>query len=130
MTTGRSSKGWCGIFDAMEKLKSQDAKVSELMAAGYNIPASDAAFRCWVTPTARTGPRTSGFINQNNPTNFERIWQRAYMLYRRIGSISLTPVPFDQVMDFSEVIQKLAGRKIFIDEGGVNRRSLPKSCRP
>jgi hypothetical protein len=29
------------------------------------------------------------------------------MLYRRIGSISHTPVPFDQVMDFS-VIQKLA----------------------
>ncbi len=30
-----------GIFDAMEKLKDQDAKkkVSELMAAGYNIPA-------------------------------------------------------------------------------------------
>ncbi len=27
------------------------------------------------------------FINENNPTNFERIWQRAYMLYRRIGSI-------------------------------------------
>ena len=46
------------------------------------------------------------FINENNPTNFERIWQRAYLLYRRIGSISHRPVPFDQVMDFS-IIQKL-----------------------
>ena len=59
------------------------------------------------------------FINQNNPTNFERIWQRAYMLYRRIGSISHRPVPFDQVMDFS-VIQKLAqDEKYSIVEGGV-----------
>ena len=46
------------------------------------------------------------FINQNNPTNFQVIWERAYMLYRRIGSISHRPVPFDQVMDYS-VIQKL-----------------------
>ena len=46
------------------------------------------------------------FINENNPTNFERIWQRAYLLYRRIGSIAHRPVPFDQVMDFS-IIQKL-----------------------
>ena len=46
------------------------------------------------------------FLNQNNPTNFERIWQRSYLLYRRIGSISHRPIPFDQVMDFS-IIQKL-----------------------
>ena len=45
-------------------------------------------------------------INQNNPTNFERIWQRAYLLYRRIGAIAHRPVPFDQVLDFS-IIQNL-----------------------
>ena len=50
-----------GIFDAMEKLKEQAAKkkVSELMAAGYNIPAGRRARRCSATPTAPTGPRTS-----------------------------------------------------------------------
>ena len=49
-----------GIFDAMEKLKRRTAKkkVSELMAAGYNIPRR-MRFRCWATHTARTGPRTS-----------------------------------------------------------------------
>jgi outer membrane protein OmpA-like peptidoglycan-associated protein len=45
------------------------------------------------------------FLNQNNPSNFERTWNTAYFLYKRIGMVS-GPVPFDQVMDFS-VIQKL-----------------------
>jgi NitT/TauT family transport system substrate-binding protein len=98
-----------GIFDAMDKLKEQDAKkkVSELMAAGYNIPASDALSMLGDAHSTNWAENFQFFINQNNPTNFERIWQRAYMLYRRIGSISHRPVPFDQVMDFS-VIQKLA----------------------
>ena len=45
------------------------------------------------------------FLNQNNPTNFERIWNTAYFLYKQIGAVTQQP-PFDQVMDFS-VIQKL-----------------------
>ncbi len=28
------------------------------------------------------------FLNQNNPTNFERTWNTAYFLYRKIGSVS------------------------------------------
>jgi outer membrane protein OmpA-like peptidoglycan-associated protein len=47
------------------------------------------------------------FLNQNNPTNFERVWNQAYYLYRRINSIGHQAVPFDQVMDPS-IIQKLA----------------------
>jgi outer membrane protein OmpA-like peptidoglycan-associated protein len=46
------------------------------------------------------------FMNQNNPTNFERVWNQAYYLYRRVGSISHQAVPFDQVMDPS-IIEKL-----------------------
>src|SRR5262249_20722694 len=37
---------------------------------------------------------------------FERVWSQAYYLYRRIGSVSHSPVPFDKVMDFS-IIEKL-----------------------
>jgi NitT/TauT family transport system substrate-binding protein len=98
-----------GIFDSMEALKSQDAKkkVSELMAAGYNIPASDALSMLGDAHSTNWAENFQFFINENNPTNFERIWQRAYMLYRRIGQISHRPVPFNQVMDFS-LIQKLA----------------------
>jgi NitT/TauT family transport system substrate-binding protein len=97
-----------GIFDAMDALKEQanKQKVSELMAAGYNIPQADALAMLGDAHSTNWAENFQFFINQNNPTNFERIWQRAYMLYRRIGSISHRPVPFDQVMDYS-VIQKL-----------------------
>jgi NitT/TauT family transport system substrate-binding protein len=97
-----------GIFDAMERLKDQaeKKKVSELMAAGYNIPASDALSMLGDAHSTNWAENFQFFINENNPTNFERIWKRAYLLYRQIGSISHRPVPFDQVMDFS-IIQKL-----------------------
>ena len=97
-----------GIFDAMERLKEQSEKkkVSELMAAGYNIPPSDALSMLGDAHSTNWAENFQFLINENNPTNFERIWQRAYLLYRRIGSISHRPLPFDQVMDFS-VIQKL-----------------------
>ena len=52
------------------------------------------------------------FLNQNNPTNFERTWNTAYFLYRRIGSVTGNPVPFDQVMDFS-IIQKLGSEPFY-----------------
>ena len=97
-----------GIFDAMEQLKEQPnkQKVSKLMAAGYTIPEADALAMLGDAHSTNWAENFQFFINQNNPTNFEVIWQRAYMLYRRIGSITHRPVPFDQVMDYS-VIQKL-----------------------
>jgi NitT/TauT family transport system substrate-binding protein len=92
----------------MERLKEEPErkKVSELMAAGYNIPASDALSMLGDAHSTNWAENFQFFINENNPTNFERIWQRSYLLYRRIGSITHRPVPFDQVMDFS-IIQKL-----------------------
>jgi NitT/TauT family transport system substrate-binding protein len=97
-----------GIFDGIERLKQQSekSKVSELMAKGYNIPASDALSMLGDAHSTNWAENFQFFINENNPTNFERIWQRAYLLYRRIGSVSHRPVPFDQIMDFS-ILQKL-----------------------
>jgi len=97
-----------GIFDAMERLKQQSekTKVSELMAKGYTIPASDALSMLGDAHSTNWAENFQFFINENNPTNFERIWQRAYLLYRRIGSVSHRPLPFDQIMDFS-ILQKL-----------------------
>jgi outer membrane protein OmpA-like peptidoglycan-associated protein len=46
------------------------------------------------------------FLNQNNPTNFERTWSTAYFLYKKINAVT-EQTPFDQVMDFT-LIQKLA----------------------
>ena len=46
------------------------------------------------------------FKNQNSPTNFARVWQQSYYLYRSIRQVRNQPVPFDQVMDFT-IIDKL-----------------------
>src|SRR5216117_2139069 len=93
-----------GIFDAMEALKTQEAKqqVATLMAAGYSIPATDALSMLGDAHATNYAENREFFLNQNNPANFERTWNTAYFLYRRIGMVS-EPVRFDQVMDFSVI---------------------------
>jgi ABC-type nitrate/sulfonate/bicarbonate transport system substrate-binding protein len=96
-----------GIFDAMVDLKNQEPKqrVAKLMAAGYSIPESDALGMLGDAHSTNYAENREFFLNQNNPTNFERTWNTAYFLYKKIGVVT-TQTPFDQVMDFS-VVQKL-----------------------
>jgi NitT/TauT family transport system substrate-binding protein len=96
-----------GIFDAMEALKNQPAKqeVAQLMATGYSIPATDAMSMLGDAHSTNWAENREFFLNQNNPSNFERTWNTSYFLYRRIGMVT-NPVPFDQVMDFT-VVKKL-----------------------
>jgi NitT/TauT family transport system substrate-binding protein len=96
-----------GIFDAMQDLKAQDAKqkVAKLMAAGYSIPEADALGMLGDAHSTNYAENREFFLNQNNPTNFERTWTTAYFLYKKINAVT-EQTPFDQVMDFS-VIQKL-----------------------
>ena len=91
----------------MEDLKAQDSKqkVAKLMAAGYSIPESDALGMLGDAHSTNYAENRDFFLNQNNPTNFERTWTTAYFLYKRINAVT-EQTPFDQVMDFS-VIQKL-----------------------
>jgi NitT/TauT family transport system substrate-binding protein len=98
-----------GIFDAMQELKTQEAKqrVAKLMATGYSIPESDALGMLGDAHSTNYAENRDFFLNQNNPTNFERTWNTAYFLYKKINAVS-QQTPFDQVMDFS-IIQKLAG---------------------
>src|SRR5580692_2902713 len=97
-----------GIFDGMESLKDQNSKAAaaKLMAAGYSIPEADALAMQGDAHSTNYAENRDFFLNQNNPTNFERTWNNAYYLYKRINAVS-DRVDFDQVMDFS-VIQKLA----------------------
>jgi NitT/TauT family transport system substrate-binding protein len=106
-----------GIFEAMEQLKGQDAKtqVAKLMATGYSIPEKDALSMLGDAHSTNYAENREFFLNQNNPTNFERTWNTAYFLYRKIGSVAGNPVNFDQVMDFS-VIQKLAGEPFYANQ--------------
>jgi NitT/TauT family transport system substrate-binding protein len=96
-----------GIFDAMIELKAQESKqqVARLMAAGYSIPESDALSMLGDAHSTNYAENREFFLNQNNPTNFERTWATAYFLYKKINAVT-EQTPFDQVMDFS-VIQKL-----------------------
>ena len=97
-----------GIFDAMALLKNEDQRkhCAELMGQGYNIPASETLAMFGDAHNTNWGENYQFFVNQNNAANFERVWNQAYYLYRRIGAITHQPVPFDQVMDFS-LIEKL-----------------------
>jgi NitT/TauT family transport system substrate-binding protein len=103
-----------GIFDGMEALKAQDNKAAaaKLMATGYSIPEKDALAMQGDAHSTNYAENREFFLNQNNPTNFERTWNTSYFLYKKIGSVSGTPVPFDQVMDFS-VIQSLGKDPVY-----------------
>jgi NitT/TauT family transport system substrate-binding protein len=96
-----------GIFDGMEALKEQPNKATaaKLMAAGYSIPESDALSMQGDAHSTNWAENQEFFLNQNNPTNFERTWNTAYYLYKRIGAVS-EKTEFDQVMDFT-VLKKL-----------------------
>ena len=98
-----------GIFDAMVELKTDEAKqsLSKLMGAGYNLPASEAFEMMADAHSTNWAENYQFFVNQNNPANFERVWNQAYYLYRRIGTVKHQPVSFNKVMDFS-IIKKLA----------------------
>src|SRR6267142_3295153 len=105
-----------GIFDAMVDLKSQESKqkVAKLMAAGYSIPEGDALGMLGDAHSTNYAENRDFFLNQNNPTSFERTWSTAYFLYKRIGAVT-TQTPFDQVMDFS-VIQKLGAEQKYASQ--------------
>jgi NitT/TauT family transport system substrate-binding protein len=97
-----------GIFDAMADLKTQENRqqVAKLMSAGYSIPESDALGMLGDAHSTNYAENREFFLNQNNPTNFERTWNTAYFLYKKINAVT-QQTPFDQVMDFS-ILQKLA----------------------
>jgi NitT/TauT family transport system substrate-binding protein len=97
-----------GIFDGMQEMKQDEPKqrCAKLMAEGYSIAPDEALKMFDDAHNTNWAENYQFFLNQNNPTNFEHVWQQAYYLYRQIHTIEGQPVPFDQVMDFS-VIAKL-----------------------
>lgn len=105
-----------GIFDAMIELKTQDARqqLAKLMADGYSIPETDCLGMLGDAHSTNFAENREFFLNQNNPTNFERTWNTACFLYKRIGAIT-DKTPFDQVMDFS-VLKKLASEPRYANQ--------------
>jgi NitT/TauT family transport system substrate-binding protein len=98
-----------GIFDAVEVLYEDESarqRGAQLMAAGYNLPADEALEMMGDAHWTNWAENYQFFVNRNNPAGFQRVWDQAYLLYRRIGAITHQQVPFDQVMDFT-LIQRL-----------------------
>lgn len=100
-----------GIFEGMEAMKSEEGrrKAASLMAGLYSIPESETYAMLGDAHSTNYAENRDFFMNQNNPANFERTWNTAYLLYRKMNRIT-QQVPFDQVMDFS-IIQKLANEE-------------------
>jgi NitT/TauT family transport system substrate-binding protein len=96
-----------GIFDAMVELKEQEAKqkVARWMAAGYGIAESEALGMLGDAHWTNFAENKEFFLNQNNPTNFERTYDTAYFLYKRVNAVG-EKVPFDKIVDFS-ILKKL-----------------------
>lgn len=98
-----------GIFDGMIELNSGDTakqKAAELLAVGYNLPVSDALGMLADAHNTNWAENFQFFLNQNNPTNLQRVLKNAYYIYGSQRKVTHQPVPFDQLMDYS-VIQKL-----------------------
>jgi len=96
-----------GIFDAMIALKDDAAKqkVAAWMGDGYGLPPSETLGMLGDAHWTNFAENKDFFLNQNNPTSFERTYNTAFMLYKAVGVVS-SRVDFDQIMDF-RVIKKL-----------------------
>ena len=79
-----------GIFDAMIDLKEESGrqKVAKLMADGYSIPENETLGMLGDAHSTNYAENRDFFMNRNNPANFERTWDTAYLLYRKMGRVS------------------------------------------
>ena len=100
-----------GIFEGMTKMKTDEGKkaAAGYMSKLYSIPEADTLGMLGDAHSTNYAENRDFFMNQNNPANFERTWNTAYLLYRKMNRIT-QPVSFDKVMDFS-ILQKLEGEE-------------------
>ena len=105
-----------GIFDSMEALKAdgEQGKVADWMGAGYSMPSAEAKGMLADAHSTNYAENRDFFLNQNNPTNFERTYDNAFFLYNKIG-VTDNKVPFDQIVDFS-IVQVLGKEKKYAEQ--------------
>ena len=107
-----------GIFDAMVQLGTQEGKAtaSKLMAKGYSLPEADALAMLGDAHNTNVVENRDFFLNANNPANFQRTFETAYFLYRKVGALSGDAVAFDDIFDGTPLVKlgkepKYAGQK-------------------
>jgi NitT/TauT family transport system substrate-binding protein len=96
-----------GILDAVEDLKTDanKAAVGPLMDDFYGLPKGTGKDMLGDAHWANYAENHDFFMDQNNPTNFERTYTTAFLLYKAIRVVD-QKTPFDQIMDFS-IIKKI-----------------------
>ena len=107
-----------GIFDAMIQLgtESGKAEAAKLMAKGYSLPEADALAMLADAHNTNVAENRDFFLNANNPANFQRTFETAYFLYRKVGALSGDAVAWDDLFDGTPLLKlakdpKYAGQK-------------------
>jgi NitT/TauT family transport system substrate-binding protein len=96
-----------GILDAVTELKDEakQREVAKMMDDVFGLPPGSAQGMLADAHWCNYAENREFFLNANNPTNFERTYNTAFLLYKAVRAID-DKTPFDQIMDFS-VIKKL-----------------------
>lgn len=100
-----------GIFEGMDMVKESPEQAAQWMADAFGMKQEEVMGMKNDAHATNFAENVQFFLNASNPTNFERTWQNASYVYRELGRIN-SPVPFDQVMDFS-VVQQLQAEGAF-----------------
>jgi len=96
-----------GIFDAIEELRTDQNKdaVAKLLDGFYPVPPGTGKTMLPDAHWTNYAENRDFFMVSSNPTNFERTYSTAYLLYKQSNMVD-EKVEFDQLVDFS-VIKKL-----------------------
>jgi NitT/TauT family transport system substrate-binding protein len=96
-----------GILDAVTELKDEAKQrdAAKLMDDVFSLPPGSAQGMLADAHWCNYAENREFFLNANNPTNFERTYNTAFLLYKAVRAID-EKVPFDQIVDFS-IIKKL-----------------------
>jgi ABC-type nitrate/sulfonate/bicarbonate transport system substrate-binding protein/outer membrane protein OmpA-like peptidoglycan-associated protein len=91
-----------GIFKGMEEVAKNPGPAAQWMSDGFGMPIEEVNAMMADAHLTNFAENKQFFMNQNNPTNFERTWNSVSFVYRELGLID-SPTRFDQVMDFSAI---------------------------
>lgn len=100
-----------GIFEGMDMVKKDPSEAIAAMADAFGMKPEDVQGMRNDAHLTNAAENQQFFLNAANPTNFERTWKNASLVYRELGRLG-TPVAFDQVMDFS-VVKNVVSKGLF-----------------
>ena len=105
-----------GIFDAVEDLKTEQNKdsVSKMLDDFYNLPKGTGKSMLADAHWTNYAENREFFLVGSNPTNFERTYDTANLLYKQINMID-EKVAFDKIVDFT-FIKKLGAEEKYASQ--------------